>query len=40
MGLKDVGCGLDSSGSGCEPVAGSYGHDNELTGYIKGKEDD
>jgi hypothetical protein len=29
------GYGLDSSGSGCRPVAGSRGHDSELSGSMK-----
>jgi hypothetical protein len=28
-------CGLDSSGSGLEPVGGSCEHGNELSGSIK-----
>jgi hypothetical protein len=28
------GCGLVSSGSGQEPVAGSYQHNNEPLGFI------
>jgi hypothetical protein len=28
-------CGLDSSGSGEEPVAGCFEHDNEISGCIK-----
>jgi hypothetical protein len=32
------GCGLDSSGSGQEPVAGCYEHSNEPPGSIKGGE--
>jgi len=32
------GCGLDSPGSRQEPVAGSYDHDNEHSGTIKGGE--
>jgi hypothetical protein len=31
-------CGLDSSGSGQVPVAGSYEHDIELSVSIKGEE--
>jgi hypothetical protein len=31
-------CGLDLSGSGQGPAAGSYEHDNELLGSINGKE--
>jgi hypothetical protein len=29
-------CGLDSSGSGCGPIAGSYERGNETLGSIKG----
>jgi hypothetical protein len=29
------GCGLDSPGSGEEPMAGSYVHDNESSGSIQ-----
>jgi len=29
------GCGLDSSGSGWDPVAGSCGYSNELLGSIE-----
>jgi len=31
-------CGLDSSGSGYGPVAGSCEHDNQPSGSIKGRE--
>jgi len=31
-------CGLDSSGSGQGPAAGSCQHGNEPSGSIKGKE--
>jgi hypothetical protein len=31
-------CGLDSSGSGQGPVVGSWEHDNEPSGSIKGGE--
>jgi hypothetical protein len=31
-------CGLDSSGSGWVPVTGSFEHDDELLGSIKGGE--
>jgi hypothetical protein len=31
-------CGVDSSGSGLEVVAGSYEHDNEPSGFIKDAE--
>jgi hypothetical protein len=31
-------CGLDSSGSGYEPVAGSCEHGNKHSGSIKGGE--
>jgi hypothetical protein len=31
-------CGLDSSGSGCGPVAGSCEHGNETLRSIKGGE--
>jgi hypothetical protein len=31
-------CGLDSSGTGCGPVAGSCEHDNEPSGSIKAEE--
>jgi hypothetical protein len=31
------GCGLDESGSGMGPVAGSCEHGNEASGYIKGE---
>jgi len=31
-------CGLDSSGSGYGPVAGSYEESNEFSGCIKGWE--
>jgi hypothetical protein len=31
-------CGLDSTGSGYGPLAGSCGHDNETSGSIKGEE--
>jgi len=30
-------CGLDSSGSGEGPVAGSFEHHNELLGLVKGR---
>jgi hypothetical protein len=30
-------CGLDSSRSGCGPVADSCGHCNEPSGSIKGR---
>jgi hypothetical protein len=30
------GCGLDSSGSGLEPMVGSCEHENEPSGSIKG----
>jgi hypothetical protein len=29
-------CGLDSSGSGYGPVAGSYKHGNEPSGSLRG----
>jgi len=32
------GCGLDSSGSGLGPVAGSCKYGNELSGSTKGRE--
>jgi hypothetical protein len=38
MDLREIRwgrCGLDSSGSGYGPVAGSCEHSNELTGSIK-----
>jgi hypothetical protein len=31
-------CGLDSFGSGLEPVANSCEHGNDPSGYIKGGE--
>jgi hypothetical protein len=30
-------CGLDSSGSGYGPVAGSFEHGNEPSGSLKGE---
>jgi hypothetical protein len=38
MNLRERGRGLDSSGSGKGPVAGSCENDNETLGSIKGKE--
>jgi hypothetical protein len=40
MDLRKLGldCGLDSSGSGQGPVAGSCEHSNEPSGFVKGKE--
>jgi hypothetical protein len=35
---KGIICGLDSSGSEKEPVAGSCEHDNESSGSIKRRE--
>jgi len=35
---KKDGCGMDSSGSGKRPVAGSCEHGNETSGFIKTKE--
>jgi hypothetical protein len=36
MDLREIGrSGLDTSGSGQGPVAGSREHSNELTGSIK-----
>jgi hypothetical protein len=35
---KQVGCGLDESGSGQGPVAGPGEHGNELSDFIKGRE--
>jgi hypothetical protein len=32
------GRGLDSSGSGGAAVAGSFGHGNETSGFIKDRE--
>jgi len=31
-------CGLDSSGSGCRPLAAPYGNDNEPSGSVKDEE--
>jgi hypothetical protein len=31
-------CGLNSRGTGCEPVAGCFEHGNETSGSIKGVE--
>jgi hypothetical protein len=31
-------CGLDSSGSGWQPVANSCEHDNEFSGSVNGGE--
>jgi hypothetical protein len=33
--IQDFGCGLNSSGSGYGPVAGSYEYHNEPSGTIK-----
>jgi hypothetical protein len=40
MGLKEIGwrCGLDSTGAGYGPVAGSCEYGNEPSGSIKGGE--
>jgi hypothetical protein len=35
MDLREVGCGLDSSGSGWGPVVNSREHRNESLGSIK-----
>jgi hypothetical protein len=35
MDLKQIACGLDPSGSGQGPMAGSCEHSNELSGSIK-----
>jgi hypothetical protein len=37
MGLREIGCGLDSDSLGCCSVAGSCEHGNELTGFIKNR---
>jgi hypothetical protein len=34
MDLKEIGYGLDSSGSGHNPVAGSFEHSNKPVGSI------
>ena len=36
--MYNVGRGLDKSGSGQEPAAGSCEHGNETSGSIKGKD--
>lgn len=36
INLKEKGCGLDESGSGYGPVAGSCEHGNEPSDSIKG----
>lgn len=37
--MNNVGrCGLDSLGSGYEPMQGSWGHGNEPYGSKKGRE--
>jgi hypothetical protein len=33
--LKDIGCGMDSSGSGYVPVAGSCEQGNATSSFIK-----
>jgi hypothetical protein len=38
MDLGEIGCGLDSSGSGQGPVAGCCDHGNEPSGSKKGWE--
>jgi hypothetical protein len=38
MDLNEVGCGLNSSGSGLGPVAGYYELGNEASYSIKGRE--
>jgi hypothetical protein len=38
LGNRVGRCGLDSSGSGQEPVAGSCKYSNEPLSYIKGRE--
>jgi len=40
MGLKEIGwrCGLDSTGAGYGPVAGSCEYGNEPSSFIKGEE--
>jgi hypothetical protein len=37
MNLMEVGCGLDPSGSGLGPVAGSCEHSNVPSGSTKGR---
>jgi hypothetical protein len=38
MYLREISCGLDASGSGYGPVAGSCEHGYETLGSIKGEE--
>jgi len=38
LGNTVGGCGLDASGSGLGPVAGSSEHSNELSGPVEGGE--
>jgi len=35
MDIKEIGCGLNLTGSGWGPVAGFYGHDNGPSGSTK-----
>jgi hypothetical protein len=35
MTVREIGCGLDSSGSVQNPVAGSYERGNDVSGSIK-----
>jgi len=38
MDLREISCGLEPSGSGQGPVAGSCEHINELSSSIKVRE--
>jgi hypothetical protein len=38
MGLKEIGCGLDSAGSEKGPVMVSCEHGNEIGCYVTGDE--